>query len=317
MDIYDRYYSENLAELFLKVENNVADYAKYEFTSLGQRVEEKIGKVYKLDDKCQRKLKIELEKKLEGVDTFSVMESLYLDGYDIWIVGGAVRSVLLANQKEEGIKDLDIAGTAPMSVVKKKIKHIGKGKLEGIPTGGGIVLTAKTNKDEILFEYAPLKLKYHETNETDYIWLFDHNMEADSCHRDLTINTIFYNPFSGCLFDPTGDGLADIKSLTIRLTKALTQAHPDGYKTKILFRLIKFVDKYEDAKLEINDFKENHLEECYTEYMGLPIFRQKALSHDFLKDHKDHKERRIRFIAACKKIEIEDVKINELSKHIG
>ncbi len=317
----DRYYSDDPAGPFLNVETNAADNSKYSFTLLGKRVEEKLYKLYMLDDTYRRKLRTALEKRVEGVDTFSIMKALHLDGYDIWLVGGAVRSVLLGDQKEEEIKDLDIAGTAPISVVMEKVNQIGGMKLLSSPKSDRSVLFVdamklpdQKKKPMRLFEYAPLKLRYHKINDANDTWLYDNDMKADSYCRDLTINAIFYNPFSGCLFDPTGYGLSDIKPLTIRLAADLTQNYPDKGKVSILFRLMKFVDRYKDANLEINDFKKYHLEECYNKYMELEEIDQARLFSYFRELHEN--ERRPRFVVACKKIGIDDFKINELSKHI-
>ncbi|MBF0608697.1 MAG: hypothetical protein SFH39_17980 [Candidatus Magnetobacterium sp. LHC-1] len=96
----DKYVYDNLAKPFLNVETKVADYRRYNLEFLGKRVEEKIDKLYMLDDTYRKKLRTALEKKVEGVDTFSIMNALHRDGYDLWLTGGAVRSVLLGDQME-------------------------------------------------------------------------------------------------------------------------------------------------------------------------------------------------------------------------
>ena len=66
--------------------------------------------------------------------------------------------------------------------------------------------------------------------------------EEDAFRRDLTINSLFYNVTTGQLEDFTGQGLADLQTMTIRTPEAPLKTFQDDPLR--IFRTIRFVSRY-------------------------------------------------------------------------
>lgn len=63
-------------------------------------------------------------------------------------------------------------------------------------------------------------------------------IEEDALRRDFTINSLYYDPFSGVIIDPTGQGLRDINLKIIRFNgRAKDRIEEDALR---IFRLYRF-----------------------------------------------------------------------------
>ena len=138
----------------------------------------------------------------------TIIEELQNAGYETYLVGGAIRDLLLGRIP----KDFDISTAATPEEVKavfgkKKSRIIGKRfRLVHYYHGNDIVEIST-------FRRAP--------QEVDGVTPFFDNdfgsAEEDAWRRDFTVNSLFYDPSTQRIIDYTGNGLSDIKTKTVRV----------------------------------------------------------------------------------------------------
>lgn len=149
-----------------------------------------------------------------------VVTELQAAGYEAYIVGGAIRDLLL----DRSPKDFDIGCSATPEEVRQVF-----GRRSARIIGKRFRLTHVTCKGELFevstFRKAPVEAgrneravaKEEELPEnlivSDNSW---GTAVEDAWRRDFTVNALFYDPVSNELYDHTGMGLADIKSQTVR-----------------------------------------------------------------------------------------------------
>lgn len=149
-----------------------------------------------------------------------VVSTLQEAGFEAYIVGGAIRDLLL----ERTPKDFDIGCSATPEEVRQVF-----GRRSARIIGKRFRLTHVTVKGELFevstFRKAPVEGGHNEReveNSDDLpenLIVSDNswgNAVEDAWRRDFTVNALFYDPVSGELYDHTGMGLADIKSQTVR-----------------------------------------------------------------------------------------------------
>lgn len=134
--------------------------------------------------------------------TISVMRAI--GGYDTSVkslfVGGCVRNLLL----EKIVADIDIATIHRPDVVMKLLTGAG---IRALPTGleHGTV-TAVIGRHE--FQITTLRRDV-ETDGRHAVIAFTDQWDVDAQRRDFTMNTLLASP-AGDIFDPTGQGIADL-----------------------------------------------------------------------------------------------------------
>lgn len=129
--------------------------------------------------------------------------NLESNGYEAYIVGGAVRDALL--NKKPG--DYDIATSAPPEVITKLFE---KTAPTGIAHGTVTVIV-----DEIPTEVTTYRSdgKYSNNRSPDNV-CFLKNINEDLSRRDFTINAMAYNPKTGII--DLFDGKTDLNNKIIR-----------------------------------------------------------------------------------------------------
>ena len=149
-----------------------------------------------------------------------IVEQLQKAGFEAYIVGGAIRDLLL----DRTPKDFDIGCSATPEQVREVF-----GRRRTRIIGKRFRLTHVTNKGE-LFEVSTFRKAPREggRGEPDVregeevpenLIVSDNDFGTsveDAWRRDFTVNALFYDPVSGELYDHTGMGLEDIKSRTVR-----------------------------------------------------------------------------------------------------
>jgi len=134
----------------------------------------------------------------------SVLNTLRGRGYQAFIVGGAVRDLLM----KIPIKDFDVATDAlPEAVEALFPKTVDLGKEFGViavvsPEGVSVEVTTFREESQYNAKRQPTKVKY-----TD--------LEGDASRRDFTINALYYDVFTDRVIDPFG-GVKDIQSRCLR-----------------------------------------------------------------------------------------------------
>jgi poly(A) polymerase len=143
-----------------------------------------------------------------------IIEALQKAGYESYLVGGAVRDLLLGLQP----KDYDISTAATPEQIKhlfgrRKVMIIGKRfRLAHYYHGHEIIeistFRRKPEKAEPVITLSK-KIVFHD-NEfgTSY---------EDAFRRDFTINAIFYDPVKNAIVDYSEHGMKDLKSGIVRI----------------------------------------------------------------------------------------------------
>lgn len=129
----------------------------------------------------------------------SVMDAL---GGDALLVGGCVRNALMGKHAT----DIDIATKHTPDTVIQKMEAAG---IKTVPTGidHGTVTAIVDGKP---FEITTLR-KDVETDGRRAVVAFSDSWEEDAQRRDFTMNTLLMDR-GGNVFDPTGQGLADLEA---------------------------------------------------------------------------------------------------------
>lgn len=171
------------------------------------------------------------------------------NGFELYIVGGAVRDVLM----NKPIKDYDLATDASPDTIesmleKEKVRTIGTGKNFG-------VINAYINDEE--FEIATFREDSKEGDGRRPDSVTFSTIDNDVKRRDLTINALFYDIKTKEIVDLVG-GIADIKNKVIRTVGEPIERFEED-RLRIL-RAIRFaarvgsnLDKDIDKALKLNN----------------------------------------------------------------
>ncbi len=156
----------------------------------------------------------------------------YEDAPQALFVGGCVRNTLL----DKPVSDIDIATRHHPLQVIEKLKAAG---IRYIPTGleHGTVTAVV---DDGSFEITTLR-KDIETDGRHAVIAFSDSWLEDAQRRDFTINTLLAAP-NGEIFDPTGEGLADLEARRIRFVGVPSERVCEDFLR--IFRFFRFHAQY-------------------------------------------------------------------------
>ncbi|WP_051919422.1 polynucleotide adenylyltransferase PcnB [Basilea psittacipulmonis] len=157
---------------------------------------------------CYPKGKYQIDKDAVSKNAIEVCRVLQKNGYQAYIVGGAVRDLILGRVP----KDFDVATDATPNKIKQLFKRV-------YIVGRRFKLAHVVFSKEII-ETTTFRAKPDDgaTNAQGRI-LNDNvfgTIEEDAARRDLTINALYYDPINEQIID-YHDGFDDIKSKTIRM----------------------------------------------------------------------------------------------------
>lgn len=138
---------------------------------------------------------------MKAKETRKVMEALGGGDYARF-VGGSVRSALLGVE----VEDIDIATLWTPDEVTEKLQDAG---IKVVPTGieHGTVTAVENHRG---FEVTTLR-KDVETDGRRAVVAFSKDWAEDAQRRDFTMNTLLADE-KGNVYDPTGQGLADLEA---------------------------------------------------------------------------------------------------------
>jgi poly(A) polymerase len=167
-----------------------------------------------------------------------VCTGLQAAGFEAYVVGGAVRDMLLAREP----KDFDVATSAtPEQVVRvfRRARIIGRRfRIVHVMSGRELieVTTFRADKDE-----GDAKTDEHGRVLADNTY---GTLATDAARRDLTVNAMYYNPATAQVLDFHG-GMADLTKRTLRMIgDPATRYREDPVR---MLRIARFA-----AKLEFN-----------------------------------------------------------------
>ncbi|NLY09252.1 MAG: CCA tRNA nucleotidyltransferase [Tissierellia bacterium] len=143
--------------------------------------------------------------KIWPVDIIDIAETLENAGYEAWLVGGAIRDLLLGQEPN----DWDLATDATPEKMKEVFSEFAT-TWQGSRYGTVGVRGAKTSVEITTFRSDS---DYSDGRHPDTV-IYSNSIEEDLKRRDFTINAIAWNPTYG-LLDPMG-GAEDIKNRIIR-----------------------------------------------------------------------------------------------------
>lgn len=252
---------------------------------------------YQVSPALQEALQQVIEAPGDGL-AWRIMQNARELGYHVYVVGGAVRDFLSgAATGPDQVNDLDITGDMPSGLFGDLAKITALDQRDEAPTEGkraqrrrvasiwiphvtisasGVVHCyrlasradrSKRPEQDHFLEYAPFKqgrCRIPRLGTSDE-FVFGCDPREDSKWRDLSINSLLYDPFSNRIIDPAGGlrdftgiqaagisnwdpGTAVVTSVNLRPLDLPVKSTP-FWTAKAVARLVKSVDKYPDATL--------------------------------------------------------------------
>jgi tRNA nucleotidyltransferase (CCA-adding enzyme) len=156
-------------------------------------------------------------------DVLDVHGKLRAAGHEAYLVGGAVRDLLLGRET----KDWDIATRARPEQVMKVF-----GRKFTVPTGlqhGTVTVVTDTSRNVEVTTYRG-EGAYSDGRRPDEVFFLE-DIDEDLARRDFTINALAYDPMEDALRDPWG-GIEDLANGLIRAVgDPLARFGEDGLRT--------------------------------------------------------------------------------------
>ncbi len=210
--------------------------------------------------------KIEPQAWMKSPQTKAVMDVLDERGGKTFFVGGCVRNTLLML----GVEDVDIATIWTPQEVTEKLEAAG---IKVIPTGieHGTVTAVSGGKG---YEITTLR-KDVETDGRRAVVAFTDKWEEDAQRRDFTMNTLLADR-AGNIFDPTGEGLADLKARRVRFVGDPAQRIAEDYLR--ILRLFRFHAMYGKG-----DIDPQALAACRSAADKITTLSAERITHEFFK----------------------------------
>lgn len=148
-----------------------------------------------------------------------------------YLVGGCVRDMLLGKTP----KDYDIVTTANMEYVRQHLSMNGW----KVDTVGDHFMVYAVSKDGQQFEVANFRKDVGSDGRRPESVLIG-TLEEDAARRDFTVNSIYYDPFSGSFIDPN-NGRKDIQDRVLRFIGRPHDRIKEDYLR--VFRFYRFLAK--------------------------------------------------------------------------
>lgn len=210
--------------------------------------------------------KIEPQAWMKSPQTKAVMDALDERGGKTLFVGGCVRNTLLMLD----VEDVDIATVWTPQQVTERLEAAG---IKVIPTGidHGTVTAVSGGKG---YEITTLR-KDVETDGRRAVVAFTDKWEEDAQRRDFTMNTLLADR-EGNIFDPTGEGLADLKARKLRFVGDPAQRIAEDYLR--ILRLFRFHAIYGRGEIDAAA-----LTACRSAADKIATLSAERVTHEFFK----------------------------------
>lgn len=149
---------------------------------------------------------------------------------EVYLVGGCVRDMLLRKSP----KDFDVVTDVDLDQLTKVL--LDNGWSVGEAGKQFLVLIASKNKEQ--FEIALFREDSKTSDGRRPDSVKKGSMETDFMRRDFSINSMYYNPFTCELLDPSGNGKKDIENKIIRFNGKPAERIQEDYLR--IFRAYRF-----------------------------------------------------------------------------
>ena len=147
-----------------------------------------------------------------------------------FLVGGCVRDILL----NKSPKDFDIVTDIPIDDIIKNLKE----NDWVVKETGKQFLIIVASKNGQQFEIALFRKDSSHTDGRRPDSVSIGTIVEDSFRRDFTINSLYLNPWTGEILDPTGRGQEDLKHKVIRFNGKASERVEEDYLR--VFRAYRF-----------------------------------------------------------------------------
>lgn len=175
---------------------------------------------------------------LELLQLFLILKPYSANTY---LVGGCVRDMCLGIKP----KDFDLVTDINLDILwHELLKNDWK-----IDEAGKQFLVLIASKNNLQFEIALYRKdgNYTDGRRPDSVSIG--TIEEDAVRRDFTINSLYYNPFTDEIIDPTGKGLEDIENKRIRFNgRAILRIKDDKLRIMRCYRFAKQLGFTIDSK---------------------------------------------------------------------
>lgn len=157
-------------------------------------------------------------------------EEIWGRGFEIFLVGGTVRDVLSGRVAN----DIDFVTTMPLNRMIGFLKRMFRTDADGYDKRGYIRLGGKPSSGDPFIDLKVFSDALPGTKDATFGVGFD----RDVAFRDFACNAVYFDPINEVIIDPTGHGVRDCESLTLRLVNGRHDRHQ---KAQVLIRAVKFV----------------------------------------------------------------------------
>ena len=169
-----------------------------------------------------------------GPKYLELVTEIWARGHEIYVVGGTVRDVIARKET----KDVDLATTMPLdhlfplvqSMYRRPKKLEWEARVNGHLRLGGALGTDDPFIDLCVFK--------HSKPGTDQA-VFADDFARDMAHRDFACNSIYFDPITSVLIDPSGYGVVDAESCRLRMVCNHSMRSP-FHLGQIIIRFFKF-----------------------------------------------------------------------------
>lgn len=152
-----------------------------------------------------------------------------------YLVGGCVRDMLLGKTP----KDFDIVTTANIPVLHEDCSRFAPNgwSVDYVGQHFGVYIFSKDGRQ---FDVANFRKDLGGNGRHPIAQFIGATLEEDAARRDFTVNSIYYEPFSGEYIDPNG-GIKDIKAKVLRFIGKPHERIKEDYLR--VFRFYRFIAK--------------------------------------------------------------------------
>lgn len=177
-----------------------------------------------------------------------VAEEIWGRGFEIFLVGGTVRDVLAGRIAN----DIDFVTTMPLNRMIGFLGKMFRTDAAGYDKRGYIRLGGKPSSGDPFIDLKVFSDALPGTKDATFGVGFD----RDVAFRDFACNAVYFDPINEAIIDPTGHGVGDCESSTLRLVDGRHDRHQ---KAQVLIRAVKFVAR----GFEVTDETRDRLVEDY------------------------------------------------------